>query len=206
MSTQTTLRHLPTNAEADAEVFYEVSLEDFMETQSAWRPILRAAARTLRERGEPLPHYKHWDWTRKASALGRLDVTFFGVKCMGHLQGLLKADTGTLNRCRIPEQLGHELVYVDYVETAPWNIPEYMEALGRQALFSRVGARLLQAAVLLSIESELQGRIGLHSLPDAEDFYRHIGMSPTETDENKEDLLWFEFTPGAAKEFLRRYQ
>ena len=200
------IRHLATETDAEAELFDDVTPADFIESQSLWRPVLWAACRILHLKGKPLPLYKHWDWTQKAPALGRLDVTFFGLRCRGHLQGLMKADTGSLNRCRLDAQKGKELVYVDYVETAPWNIKDYMEALGRQALFSRVGARLMQAAVTLSLENELKGRVGLHSLPDAEDFYRGIGMTPTERDPNKENLLWFEFTPEAAEDFMRKYQ
>jgi hypothetical protein len=200
-----TIRDLQSNSEVEAEVYDNVTLADFAESQGLWRPVLWAAGRLLQLQGRSLPRYMHWDWTQKAPALGRLDVSFVGLKFGGHLQGLMKADTGSVNRCRLDEQKGSELVYVDYVETAPWNIPEYMEALGRKALYGRIGTRLMQAAVTLSLESELKGRIGLHALPGAEDFYRRIGMTATSRDEDKQNLLWFEFTPEAAKEFVRRY-
>lgn len=193
------------SGESKAEVFDDVSLVDFVESQDKWRPVLWAAANILRLSGQALPRYKHWDWRTKKDFLGRLDVTFFGLKAAGVLQGLMKVDTGTTERCRTEAQKGQELVYVDYVETAPWNIQEYMEALGRSAWLARVGVRLMQAAVQLSIHNELKGRVGLHSLPDAEGFYSKIGMTAGARDPKKQNLLWFEFSPESAKTFMETY-
>lgn len=202
MTESVNVRHRGTGSDVEAELFDDVTLDDFNESQATWRPVLWQAAAIMKLAGKPLPRYKHWDWRTKSAALGRLDVSFYGIKCGGHLQGLMKVDTGTLERCRIDAQKGQDLVYVDYVETAPWNIPEYMEALGREALYSRVGVRLMKAAVQLSIDNELKGRIGLHSLQDADAFYRKIGMTPLMRDPTKQNLLWFEFTPEAAQIFM----
>jgi len=79
-----------------------------------------------------------------------------------------------------------------------------MKVLGYEALYSQVGTRLIQAAVELSFANEFKGRVGLHSLPDAEGFYRRIGMSPVSQDPKKQNLLWFEFTPEAAHVFLEK--
>jgi hypothetical protein len=38
--------------------------------------------------------------------------------------------------------------------------------------FGGIGVRLIEAAVRLSIDEGFQGRVGLHSLPQAEAFYR----------------------------------
>jgi len=191
-------------SEQDADLFDDVTIDHFQDSQDTWRPVLIAAATALKLAGKPIPLYKHWDWRKKANFLGRLDVTFYGVRCDEHIQGLMKADLGATQRCRIEEQKGKELVYVDYVETAPWNIQEYMEALGFQPIYSRTGTRLMQAAVQLSIDNEFKGRVGLHSLPDAEGFYRGIGMTPLTRDANKQNLLWFEFTPEAAQSFMEK--
>jgi len=206
MNGKVTIRHRESDSDAEADIFDNVTLDDFQESQATWRPVLWGACAIMKLTGQPLPLYKHWDWTTKAPALTRLDVSFFGLKCEGRLQGLMKADTGTLYRCRTESQTGQELVYVDYVETAPWNLQTYMEALGRKRLYSGVGVRLMQAAVELSIDNELKGRVGLHSLPDSEAFYHKIGMTPHERDKNKQCLMWFEFTPENAQSFLENYK
>lgn len=116
---------------------------------------------------------------------------------------MMKVET-VAHRCRIAEQRGKELVYIDYVETAPWNIKAFTQAMSLQPLFSAVGTRLLEAAVRLSIDEGFQGRVGLHSLPASEGFYLSgCGMTGVERDPNKQKLLWCEFTPEQAERFLR---
>lgn len=205
MNTTVKLLQRYDGTEIEAALFDNVSIDDFIESQDDWRPILIAASFKLQLQGKPMPTYKHWDWRTKTGFLGRLDVTFFGVRCDGSLQGLMKADTGTTYRCILDKQKGKELVYVDYVETAPWNIPAYVKVLGYEAQYSRTGTRLMQSAVQLSLDNELKGRVGLHSLPDAEDFYSGLGMTPVAHDAQKQNLMWFEFTPEAAQHFMEKY-
>ena len=51
-----------------AELFDEVTVEHFIETQQEWRPIVLKAARQLakQESRELIPQHFHWDWTAKA--------------------------------------------------------------------------------------------------------------------------------------------
>jgi len=48
-------------------------------------------------------------------------------------------------------------VYIDYVESAPWNIKKLMTALGQPQRFRAVGTRLFEAAVLQSQEEGFRG-------------------------------------------------
>jgi hypothetical protein len=122
-----------TGEPAEAELFDEVTVEHFLETQQEWRPIVLRAARKLALQGarELVPQHFHWDWTVKAPQLGVLANTFYGISCAGRLQGLMKLETvGEFCRCRLPEQEGKALVYVDYVEVAPWNLKALTLELG----------------------------------------------------------------------------
>ena len=95
------------------------------------------------------------------------------------------------------------MVYVDYLEVAPWNIKPLMEVLGRKPQFQGVGTRLLEAAVRLSEDEGFKGRVGLHSLGTSEGFYlQSCKMLAGERDPQKQDLLWCEFTPERAQQFL----
>lgn len=189
----------------EAELFDEVQVEHFLETQNEWRPIVEAAAVALQRAGASrvlIPRHFHWDWTRKAGDLRMLAITFYGLNCGGKLQGLLKLMT-VGHVCRLSEQAGKDLVYVDYLETAPWNIKPLMGALGRAPLYGAVGTRLIEAAVQKSIEEDFKGRIGLHSLPTSEGFYlKACGMTAVGRDPAKQNLLWCEFTPEQAERFL----
>jgi hypothetical protein len=189
----------------DAEIFDEITLEHFIETQANWRPVVLDAARALARnpnQGMLVPRHFHWDWTRKEAELKMLALKFFGLSCQGHLQGIMKVDT-VARSCRLPEQQGKPLVYIDYIETAPWNIKLLMEPLGRRQQYRGVGSRLFEAAVLQSEEEGFKGRLGLHALPGSEGFYiKECGMTPVGRDPHKQNLLWCEFTPEQARRYL----
>jgi hypothetical protein len=114
----------------------------------------------------------------------------------------MKLDIATRSS-RLSAQKGKPVIYVDYIETAPWNVKFLMKALGKKPQFGSVGTRLIEAAVRKSIEEGFKGRVTLHSLPGAERFYLDVcGMTALERDPDKEDLLWCEFTPEQAKQFI----
>src|SRR5271154_2557773 len=81
----------------DAEIFDEVTLEHFIETQAAdWRPVVLEAARALSrnpKQARLIPRHYHWDWTRKEAELKLLALRFYGISCRGRLQGIMKVDT-----------------------------------------------------------------------------------------------------------------
>jgi hypothetical protein len=189
----------------DAELFDEVTVEHFLETQSEWRPVVLAAAKQLAQRGAPgqiVPRHFHWDWSSKEAELQVLAFSFFRISCHKKLQGLMKLDlTGRAGR--LPIQRGKPMVYVDYLETAPWNIKALMQALGSSPQYAVVGTRLIEAAVRKSFEEGFKGRVALHSLPGSERFYLNVcGMTEVARDPAKQNLLWCEFTPEQAEKFL----
>jgi hypothetical protein len=66
-----------------------------------------------------------------------------------------------------------------------------------------VGSVLLAAAIQLSIDEEFLGRLGLHSLPQADDWYRKCRMTDLGPDPSeKQNLRYFEMTPEQAQAFL----
>jgi hypothetical protein len=87
-----------------AELFDEVTVEHFIETQQEWRPIILRAARELARQGsrELIPQHFHWDWTVKAPQLSVLANTFYGIRFEKKLQGL----EATIQRHREPVDRG----------------------------------------------------------------------------------------------------
>ena len=66
-----------------------------------------------------------------------------------------------------------------------------------------VGTVLVAEAVHLSLDTGLEGRIGLHSLPQAEAFYRsRCRMTELGQDIEYFDLTYFEFAGQQAIEWL----
>ena len=189
----------------EAELFDEVTIEHFLEAQKEWRPGVIAAARQMVQAGanrESIPRHWHWDWSSKEADLRILAFSFFGITVQDKLQGLMKLETVGWSG-RIASQKGKPLAYVDYLETAPWNIKLLMQPLGRSPEFRAIGTRLIEAGVRRSLEEGFKGRLALHSLSGSERFYLDVcGMTAVGRDPAKQDLLWCEFTPGQAEKFL----
>jgi hypothetical protein len=177
----------------------EAHLEDVVRL---WQPARDRGLESLKRRGESrqsVAQSSHWDWRQKLARIsGLLAYRSFAVECEGVTQGLMIATTAEV--CRHPEQSLRPLVYVDYLETAPWN----QGALSDAPRFTGVGSVLLAAAVQLSVWEGFQGRLGLHSLPQSESFYQRLGMFDMGFDNDKEGLRYFEFLSDGAEEFLKR--
>lgn len=93
-----------------------------------------------------------------------------------------------------------DLVYIEYVAVAPWNRRD----LKTSPRIRGVGKVLVRSAADLSIDLGLEGRIGLHSKPASEAFYREgLGLIDLGV-EVVEDGKWvyFEATPEVARRFL----
>ncbi len=127
---------------------------------------------------------------------GLLAFRGFSVVAQGITQGLAQVDL--TKSAREPSQAGKPLVYLDYVEVAPWNRPEF----GRPPRLRGVGSALITAAVALSEDEGFKGRIGLHSLPQADAFYSKIGMTDLGQDAAYQNLRYFEMTAERARAFL----
>jgi hypothetical protein len=174
--------------------------------QNAWEQERKDGIKQLLQQGwklEELPKHWGWNWTRKISRLPDPLLAFCGVECNGQMQGMMEmAKEGYL--CKLPDQKGKPLVYVKYVETAPWNI----RLLNPNPMYGGIGSRLMRVAIDLSNAEGYKGRIGLHSLPgkgagQPEWFYEHVcHMEPVETERNAEGLLYFEMTENEAITFL----
>ena len=93
------------------------------------------------------------------------------------------------------------VLYVDYVETAPWNIKEITDRIR----YAPIGSRLLADAVRLSLDMGFEGRVGLHSLPAAESFYRlKLGMHDRGPDDKYGLMRYCEYDPEGAIRWLER--
>jgi hypothetical protein len=102
-----------------------------------------------------------------------------------------------------PSQLSPRswLLYVDYLEVAPWNyrIPQNRNvAAVREPRFKGVGALLLGEAIRMSVGATAGGHVGLRERMQAEHFYLHCGMTRIGPDPNYYDLVYFEYADGVA--------
>ena len=188
-----------------AELWDAITEEQLADWEGEWIPELFKAVQKLRRAGVERRHWPqslHWDWRRKASALqGMLGNPGFSIVCRGVTQGMMIVDTA-MKRCRIESQKGKDLVYVEFVENAPWNRKELLFDPPR---FRGIGSILVGAAIELSKSEGFKGRVGLHSLPQSNGFYANkCGMTDLGADAKYQGLRYFEMTPEQAEAFIEK--
>ncbi len=200
--TQTWLIDTSTNQPAKAELWSPLVEAHLADWEAEWMPELFSQLRALNSAGADRKHWpqnRHWNWRNKIRAIERsLSNPSFAIVCAGVTQAMMITDLR--RRGRIKSQNAEHLVYIDYLETAPWNRPGLTQ---KQARFKGAGSVLIGTAIKLSVEEGFKGRIGLHSLPQANSFYSNTcGMTDLGQDSNYENLRYFEMTPEQAEAFI----
>ncbi len=183
------LRDGATGGLISADLYDSILPKHLDDHEQQWQP-LTASQET---------QHGHWDWRRKmAYYSAQLCYQSFAIECSGTTQGLMIVNT--MERGRIRSQANKHLVYVEYLEAAPWN-------RGSNPTYKGIGTVLIAAAIQLSIEEGNRGRIGLHSLPQADSFYRdRCGMTdlgPDASYDPKFALRYFEMTESQAASYLK---
>jgi hypothetical protein len=181
---------------------------DFMEAE--WTPAmdrqyslallhffqLPATDRTLEKLDETLGKFDvqdhHWKWRTKCAIAPGTKRRVFSLLNGGEVEAAMLV---RLDKTSRDPSISLPIVYVDFVAIAPWN----RRALQNPQRFRHLGTVMLGAAVELSRTLGLDGRCGLHALPQSEGFYRRIGMRDFGLDAAYQSLRYFEFdAPGAA--------
>lgn len=184
----------------DAVLHTEMKPSDLIDIEKEWAPHRMAAARKhARVSGvAKIPQHYLWDWGRKSCKLRFLAYRCVGIECEGKCQGLLMVQlSGKV--ARLDPDIGHELVYIDYLESAPWNLAMMVD----NPIFAGIGAVLMRSALQLSIEENFHGRLGLHALPQAETFYRDDWeMICCGIDPSYENLPYYEMNRDLAAKFI----
>ncbi len=194
------LLDVATGASVEAELRDGIEQAQLDDWRTKWQPALAVALQELAGKGVPIsqwPQSWHWNWEQKSARVqGLLAYRGLCVVAQGETQGLAQIDL--TKSCREPGQARRPLVYLDYLEVAPWNRHEIQQP----TRFRGVGTALLSAAVQLSLDEGFKGRLGLHSLPQADDFYQGMGMTDLGPDSDYQGLRYFEMTADHARAFL----
>jgi hypothetical protein len=186
----------------EATLIDGVTSDDVELAEAQWQPYIEEQLARMLAEGVPKeqwPQHVHWNWREKQKAFeGILAYRMFGIEFASEMQGLMLCVTAA-KTCRIESQKGKPLVYVHFLAAAPWNLP----SIAREPRFSLVGTVLIAVAIQLSLDEEFSGRIGLHSLPQADEWYENAcGMTNLGVDPSAQHLKYFEMTPEQASEFL----
>lgn len=197
------LTHVEKLELVDAELWDAITEKNLADWEAKWTPELLRLLEALYDKGVERrlwPQSRHWDWRQKTQAIEkRLDQQCFAIVCNGMTQAMMI--TELTKRARLKGQENDHLVYVDFVEAAPWN---RREILGEPPRYSGCGSILIRAAIEYSKLEGFKGRIGLHSLPQANDFYANkVGMTDMGQDPDYQNLRYFEMTPEQSEAFIK---
>lgn len=194
-----------TNEFVAATMLSGIAASDLFRLEDEWHPARSEVRQQLLARNIPhkdWPESLHWDWARKAPVLRLLQYQGFGVVYGGQWQGCMLTIESPVHVCRLNLDKGKPLVYVDFLEIAPWNW--VIKGIAQCGRYRTVGSWLFWKAVQFSDEVGFHGRIGLHALRQSEWYYERLGLQPIERDANKQDLLYFELPRAKAREILNR--
>ena len=204
----TRIKHVATGQWFEATLETELGLDDLFDAETLWAPVRVQLVRNCLRAGMPRgewPESLHWNWALKAGDLGAVGLSglspqrVFGIRAENCWQGVLLG-TSVGHPTRL-ERSGRDQIYVDYVEVAPWNWQ--VDKIGQPGKFRGVGRQLIEMAVRWSIAEEFAGRVGLHALSQAEEFYRvRCGMTDLGSDPRYQTLRYFEMTEEQARAFL----
>lgn len=193
------------------DVINEKHIQDF---ENLWQPILKNKANEIRDRhtnsgnlnkmaylvelGEYGIQDWHWNWRELCKSIdGQLIYRTFAIECQKTLQGFMLTNLGV--PCKMHQQKNMPMVYIERLTVAPWNRIQ----LEKNINYKYIGKVLIAVAISSSIEEDFEGRIGLHSLPQAHEYYeKKVGMTNLGPDRSHEDLSYYEMTPEQAKQFL----
>jgi len=175
---------------------------EVIDVEIDWSPFRLRALRDLREAGSAsIPEHVHWNWATRAVKHSRfLAYRFFGIEAAGKMQGMMMIVLAG-KTCRLAPDKGKSLVYLDFIETAPWNAKEFTSS----PTYKGIGLRLVQVAAQVSIAEGFSGRVGLHSLPQSIGFYTNAcEMQALGPDPAYHHLEYFELTAAKAKVLLKK--
>jgi hypothetical protein len=187
-----------------AELWSPITEKNLADWEADWIPALHAQLKVLHQSGVNRalwPQSRKWDWRDKKEAIGlSLANESFSIVAEGTTQAMMIIDL--TKRARLQSQLLQHLVYVDFLEAAPWNRHDLQ---GGKPQFTGAGSIMIGAAIELSHAQGFKGRIGLHSLPQSNSFYANAcGMADMGADPNYGNLRYFEMTPDAADDFMKK--
>jgi len=135
---------------------------------------------------------RNWDWQLK-NRIYNDKAESWAIECEGITQAFALFDISGRRSQFIPSR---QILYIYSIAVAPWNRPRP----SHPRRYKAVGSTFLAFARKRSAELGYMEGVGLHSLPEAEPFYRENNMAEVEgsNDEFEPDinrLTYFEWIP-----------
>lgn len=142
--------------------------QEFHLLDAAWRDFKESHCPA----GSNPPENHAWRWESKSRTEEGGTYKFLVLEYAGEIEGaMMLCEQPVFGRKE--ETLGQPVLYIEYLETAPWNQFAYV---GKHSRFRGVGTSLLSAAIEESVRYGCEGRLALHSLDAARQFYIDQGF------------------------------
>lgn len=141
-----------------------------------------------------------WDWRELRQSAAFIPRTASVVCAIGSCIHGAMIFSIRYERPKCPETLSplRRILYVDYLEVAPWNRIRERQDWIAAGQFQMVGTQLIVYAIKMSVLAGCRGIVGLHSLTSSEPYYRlGLGMWEGELEYDVEDnnkYRYFEFS------------
>ena len=105
-----------------AVLIRHLSPDRLKEVEDLWGPERGIVQEALAQLGVDMEH-GHWDWRNKIERAVKGELLITGLECEGELQGLIAVAARPRYAALLP---GSQALYVDYIESAPWNLKATM--------------------------------------------------------------------------------
>jgi len=191
------------NDPIEVELHDDLTIDALLDIEDQWTPArneLRSKLKKLEVARDQWPQSLHWDWARKSVGLafrGASNFRVMGLRRQTFWQAaMLTVSTGYVSQ--LLPHAGKPLVYLEYLEVAPWNWTVDKLQVRK---FKAIGPLLFRAAVEESYALGWEGRLGLHALPQASAFYQSLGARFVKNDPSKQNLPYYELS---AKEAIKQ--
>ncbi len=166
--------------------------------ESVWKSYRTSILQLPADRRSELPEHLHWDWVEKRQHINSRQGGVCAITERDQVQGMAMYGFETVPGRRAVVR-GKPFLYVEYLETAPFNLAAFV---GSGARFSGVGTELLSGLQDISERWGCEGRLALHSLPGALGFYEAQGFQNLGCDP-EEELDYLELTGPLGERFTR---
>jgi len=184
------LYEVSSDALVTATLYEGLEEHNLIDHEQRWVPALESANDASRNSGGGyVAEDAHWRWSRKAMhSAGQLSFRHYAIewneKTVGLLMLKIDGETSKL-------EPGKPLVYIDYICVSPEN----RKVIKNPPELRGIGTILFHVAIEVAFEVGMHGRVGLHSLPKACNWYRDkLGLSHLGPDPTKSNLEYFELT------------
>jgi ribosomal protein S18 acetylase RimI-like enzyme len=128
------------------------------------------------------------------------DALMLALEVAGSVEALMQLKIGHVVRC--PGECRPPLVYISFLEVAPANLTAVAIAPTRPRRGRGLGSAMVRLSCDASRQRGYEGRVGLHSVAGAVDFYRRLGFRPLDCS-NEYHELYMELDADGARALLK---